>query len=54
MNGFTFSWVPNPLIRNTVMAYIVGGFFLVLNVVGTVQPIVQKFGTLPNVRDVKM
>ncbi len=51
---FTFSWVPNPFVRNTVLAYTVGGFFLMLNVTGTAQPLVQRFGTLANIRDVKM
>lgn len=53
-HGVTFSWVPNPFVRNTVMAYIVGGFFFFMNVLGTTQVFVQRYGTLPTVRDVKM
>ncbi len=53
-NGFTFSFVPNPFVRNTVMAYVVGGFFQVLNYYGTAQALVQRYGTLPKVVDVQM
>lgn len=51
---FASSWVPNPFVRNTVMAYIVGAFFQVLNYYGTAQVMVQRYGTLPKIRDVQM
>ncbi len=50
---FLSSWIPNPFVRNTVLAYVVGGFFRALTMYGTMQYIVQRYGTLSTIRDVK-